>query len=87
MNLRLIALTMASSVFVILYMFGDSIKLLKKSGNLDQLLVPMIGKYGYYLFEVTLPFATIIFIFLSLREAYREGETSAKKSVREEDRC
>jgi hypothetical protein len=79
MNFRLVALTMASSVFVIVYTFGDAIKYLGHSGNLDQILSPMLGSFGWYLFEVTVPFATIVLIFFSLREAYNEGKRDAEK--------
>jgi uncharacterized membrane protein len=79
MNFRLLGLTMASSVFVILYLFGDAITYLNKSGNLDELLVPIFGSFGRYLFEVMVPFASIALIFLSVKEAYREGEKEGRK--------
>jgi uncharacterized membrane protein len=70
---------MISSVFVILYMLGDAIEYLRRVGNLDQLLIPLLGTFGYYLFEIVVPFATIALIFLSLREAYHEGERAHKE--------
>jgi uncharacterized membrane protein len=78
MNFRLIGLTLVSSVFVILYMFGDGIAFLDKGANMDQLLVPLMGTFGYYLFEIVVPFASILLIFFSLREAYLEGKREGR---------
>lgn len=79
MNFKLLGFTLAASVFVILYMFGDAITYLKRSANLDQLLIPLLGLPGYYLFEILVPFASVALIFLSVREAYYEGVNARRK--------
>ena len=66
--MRLVAFSMLAVASTLLYGFGDALQF-TGAGNLDTIFIPLIGKLGYYLFEASMPFVSILSTFLAIREA------------------
>jgi hypothetical protein len=74
MNFRLILFSMVASATTLLYLFGDGLALgSNNAANLDAVFIPLLGRAGYYIFELVVPVIALASTYYAVVLAYREG--------------